>query len=132
VGAAIGSVPQSRRRLKLAVLGAAAVFLGQKAVPASFALRSAGSHPTETMRAVRYREHGGPSVLQLDASTPRPVPRPGQVLVAVEYSSINPCDFKFRRNAYLPSFIIPKPKIPGADIAGVVVECEPSSAFQVT
>jgi len=124
------SVKQSRRRLKIIALGAAAVLLSRYALPASFELQSAGKHPTATMRAVRYREHGGPSVLELESSVPRPVPRKGQILVAVEYSSINPCDFKFRRN-YAPSFIVPKPKIPGADIAGVVVECEPTSKFKV-
>jgi alcohol dehydrogenase len=36
-------------------------------------------------------------------------------------SSINPCDFKFRRNP-VPDFILPKPVIPGEDVAGIVVQ----------
>ena len=47
--------------------------------------------------------------------------RPHQVLVQVRAASINPVDFKFRRGA-VPSFMLPKPKIPGQDVAGVVVE----------
>ena len=46
----------------------------------------------------------------------------------MEFASLNPCDFKFRRNPS-PSFMVPLPKIPGADIAGVVESAPPSSRF---
>lgn len=36
-------------------------------------------------------------------------------------ASLNPCDYKFRRN-YIPTFVRPLPKIPGGDIAGIVTE----------
>ena len=59
---------------------------------------------------------------------PRPIPGEGQVLVRVAYASVNPCDFKFRRN-WVPGFVLPKPspygKIPGADVSGVVVAIGP-------
>ena len=108
----------------------AACALGPRALlPRSLALRSAPDDAAATMQAVFYREHGGPDVLTLGA-VPRPSPLPGQVLVRVAYASLNPCDFKFRRNK-AASWLVPKPKIPGADIAGVVVHAEPASAFKV-
>jgi alcohol dehydrogenase len=70
---------------------------------------------------VAYKEHGDPFVLAMDRSFPRPEPRGDQVLVQVYASSVNPTDFKFRRNP-TPSFLIPKPKITGGDVAGVIVE----------
>jgi|GEM_PF-5550385 len=81
----------------------------------------APQHKTKTMRAVRYSTHGSTDVLHLDTNAPRPSPLPGQVLIKVSHASLNPCDFKFRRN-WMPNFLLPKPKIPGADIAGVVVD----------
>jgi hypothetical protein len=35
-----------------------------------------------------------------------------QVIVEVHAASLNPCDYKFRRN-YIPSFVRPLPNIPG-------------------
>jgi len=79
--------------------------------------------PTETMRAVLYDVKDGVSRLYLDPSAPRPVIKKRQLLIKVVASSLNPVDFKFKRNAPLvPSLIIPKPKIPGLDVSGVVVE----------
>jgi hypothetical protein len=77
--------------------------------------------PTKTMSAIVYEEHGDPSVLQYDTRHPRPVPKASQYLIQVAASALNPVDFKLRRNP-LPRFLIPLPKIPGGDIAGVVVQ----------
>ena len=93
-------------------------------------LRPSQPDPAKTMRAVVYQKHGNASVLQLDLHHPRPVPRNGQVLVRVMASALNPVDFKNRRNR-VPHFLIPLPKIPGCDIAGVVVEASSSSTFRV-
>ena len=73
----------------------------------------------ETMKAVVYSEHGGD--LRLVDNHPRPVIRPNQVLIKVRFSALNPCDFKFRRN-WAPNFFVPKPKIPGEDLSGIVVQ----------
>jgi alcohol dehydrogenase len=58
--------------------------------------------------------------LQWTTDYPQPVLKAHQVLIQVHASSINPCDFKGRRNP-VPNFLLPKPKIPGQDVAGVVV-----------
>ncbi len=111
---------------------AVAIALGALAlVPDSFVLRPNADDPAAApMRAIRYRAAGPPAVLALDPATPRPRLRPGQVLVAVAHAALNPCDFKFRRNP-VPGFLLPMPKIPGADIAGVVVDAGTSKRFQV-
>lgn len=75
------------------------------------------------MTAVCYTEHGNSSKLLLRNDYPRPIPLPDQLLVAVHFASLNPCDYKLRRMppGILADFTVPKPKIPGDDIAGIVV-----------
>lgn len=89
-------------------------------VPIAFELRPAKPSANETMNAIIYNQHGDASVLQYQ-QVPRPEIRPHQILIRVHASSINPCDFKFRRSPK-PSFVIPKPKIPGDDVAGEIIE----------
>jgi NADPH2:quinone reductase len=48
------------------------------------------------MRAVRYHQHGGPEVLQLE-EVPEPVPTDGQVLIEVEAIGANAIDTVLRR-----------------------------------
>ena len=72
------------------------------------------------MTAITYEVHGDVNVLQVQEAFPRPIPRGDQILVQVKASAINPVDFKYRRNP-TPDYLIPKPKIPGYDLAGVVV-----------
>ncbi len=67
------------------------------------------------MRAVRIHEDGGPEVLVLEEA-PDPVAGPGQVLVRLRASALNHIDVWIRKG--LPS--VPKPRILGADGAGVV------------
>ena len=67
------------------------------------------------MRAVRIHEDGGPEVLVL-AEAPDPQPGPGEVLVRLRASALNHLDIWIRKG--LPS--VPKPRILGADGAGVV------------
>ena len=78
--------------------------------------------PNETMKAISYLKHGDTSVLSYTDDYPRPIPRDDQILIRIKSSSINPCDFKFRRNRMIPIFLFPKPKIPGIDVAGIVVQ----------
>ena len=67
------------------------------------------------MRAVRIHEDGGPEVLVLEEA-PDPAPGPGEVLVRLHASALNHLDIWIRKG--LPS--VPKPRILGADGAGVV------------
>jgi zinc-binding alcohol dehydrogenase/oxidoreductase len=67
------------------------------------------------MLAVRIHEDGGPEVLRLEEA-PDPEPKPGEVLVRLHAVSLNHLDIWVRRG--LPS--VPKPRILGADGAGVV------------
>lgn len=83
-------------------------------------LPSAQKNPQETMRAITYDVHGDVNVLQFQEAVPRPIPRDDQILVEVKASAINPVDFKYRRNP-MANHLVPKPKIPGYDLAGVVV-----------
>ena len=68
------------------------------------------------MLAVRIHEDGGPEVLRLE-EIPDPEPGPGEVLVSLRAAGVNHLDVWVRKG--LPS--VPKPRILGADGAGVVV-----------
>jgi alcohol dehydrogenase len=99
-------------------------------LPLSFEMMPASEHKIGKMKAVRYRVPGEASVLTLEVVA-APVPKVDQVVVEVEFASLNPCDFKFRRNSFLPMFFRPLPKTPGADISGRVVEAPQGSKYKV-
>jgi zinc-binding alcohol dehydrogenase/oxidoreductase len=67
------------------------------------------------MLAARIHEDGGPDVLHVEIA-PDPVAGPGEVLVRLRAASLNHLDVWVRKG--LPS--VPKPRILGADGAGVV------------
>jgi NADPH:quinone reductase-like Zn-dependent oxidoreductase len=67
------------------------------------------------VKAVRIHEDGGPDVLRLEEIAD-PEPGPGEVLVALRAAGLNHLDVWVRKG--LPS--VPKPRILGADGAGVV------------
>jgi NADPH:quinone reductase-like Zn-dependent oxidoreductase len=69
------------------------------------------------MLAVRIHEDGGPEVLQLE-EVPDPIAGPGEVLVRLRASALNHLDVWIRKG--LPS--VPKPRILGADGAGIRVD----------
>ena len=68
------------------------------------------------MKAVRIHSDGGPDVLRHE-DAPDPEPGPGDVLIDLRAASLNHLDVWIRRG--LPS--VPKPRILGADGAGVVI-----------
>lgn len=70
------------------------------------------------MKAVRFLQHGGPEVLQLE-DIPKPSPQPGQVLLRVEAAGVNYADTVRRRGLFYP-LPTPLPHICGAEVAGVV------------
>jgi NADPH2:quinone reductase len=68
-------------------------------------------------RAVVYRRHGGPEVLEV-VERPVPEPGPGEVRVRITRSGVNPTDWKARqRDSGTP---VDPPQVPGQDGAGVV------------
>jgi zinc-binding alcohol dehydrogenase/oxidoreductase len=67
------------------------------------------------VKAIRIHEDGGPEVLRYE-DVPDPEPGPGDVLVELRAASLNHLDVWIRKG--LPS--VPKPRILGADGAGVV------------
>jgi zinc-binding alcohol dehydrogenase/oxidoreductase len=67
------------------------------------------------MKAIRIHEDGGPDVLRYEEA-PDPEPGDGDVLIELRAASLNHLDVWIRKG--LPS--VPKPRILGADGAGVV------------
>lgn len=69
------------------------------------------------MKAVQYRQFGGPEVLEL-VELPDPHPGPGQVRVAVRAVGVNPIDWKMRSGMMGGDL----PQTTGREAAGVVDE----------
>ncbi len=69
------------------------------------------------MKAVRIHEDGGPEVLRYE-DVPDPVAGEGEVLIELRAASLNHLDLWIRKG--LPS--VPKPRILGADGAGIRVD----------
>ena len=66
------------------------------------------------MKAIRIHDDGGPEVLRYE-DVPDPAPAEGEVLISLRAASLNHLDLWVRKG--LPS--VPKPRILGADGAGV-------------
>lgn len=71
------------------------------------------------MKAVIFREHGGPEKLSYE-DIPTPVVGPEEVLVRVKACALNHLDIWIRQGS--PAYPVPLPHISGSDIAGVVEE----------
>jgi len=73
----------------------------------------------QTMKAIAFEQFGDASVLQVK-EVKRPVAKPGEVLIRLSHTSVNPVDWKIRLG-YLKD-MLPHifPVIPGWDAAGVV------------
>src|ERR1700677_794653 len=69
----------------------------------------------KTMHALCFEAYGPPSVLSL-RELPAPQPGPGDALVELHASAINPSDVKNVAGVFGASL----PRIPGRDYAGVV------------
>jgi NADPH:quinone reductase-like Zn-dependent oxidoreductase len=71
------------------------------------------------MNAITYSRFGLPEVLKLE-NLPEPILGNGSVLIEVRASSVNVIDSRSRNGAMSPFVNKKFPKIPGADVAGVV------------
>ena len=74
------------------------------------------------MKAVVFRRHGGPEVLEY-TDVPDPSPGSGEILVRVKACSINHLDLWIRQG--IPAYRIQLPHILGCDVAGVVERVGP-------
>src|SRR5208282_3379799 len=75
------------------------------------------------MLALRFQRHGKPGeVLSVD-QVPTPVAGPGEVLVEVQASGLNPSDVKNVTGAFPQTTL---PRIPGRDFAGHVISGSPA------
>ena len=77
-----------------------------------------------------YLETTGPAEVIQYGDLPQPTPKAGEVLVRVGAASLNPIDIYIRSG--LVSMPLPKPFIPGCDLAGTVAVVGPSvKSFRV-
>ncbi|MFB7719417.1 NADP-dependent oxidoreductase [Nocardia sp. NPDC056100] len=83
---------------------------------------------TDTMRAVIARGYGGPEVLEL-VRVPIPVPGPGQLLIRVHATTVNPVDLVTRSGALADAGLMTPRASTGIgwDVAGVVEAVNPGS-----
>ena len=74
------------------------------------------------MKAIRFHEYGGPEVLRYETA-PRPEPSPGELLVRVKATAVNPVDVAIRAGYLKAMRDVEKPFILGWDFSGVVEAC---------
>ena len=73
------------------------------------------------MKAVKFHNYGSPEVLMYE-DAPRPAAGPGEVLIRVAASAVNPFDCAVRAGYMTGWYNYPLPHIPGLDISGEVAE----------
>ena len=76
------------------------------------------------MKAIVVHQYGGPEVLKFE-EYPDPATGPGEVLVRVAATSVNPLDYKRRAGLTKDWYPIKFPGLIGVDIAGTVVKIGP-------
>src|SRR3954449_8124733 len=73
------------------------------------------------MRALVFKRYGKPDQVAL-AETPRPTPKPNEILVEVHAAGLNPLDTMIPKGSFKPILRFQLPATLGSDLAGVVVE----------
>jgi alcohol dehydrogenase len=89
----------------------------------------ATEHTSETMTACVFDKHGDAKDVLEMRKVPQPVPTRDQVLIRVVATGVNPVDAKLRANP-VPSWYLPKPKITGTDVAGVIISAPAGSKLR--
>src|SRR5262252_6811866 len=115
--------PKSPRRRRSSMSRSVSAYGSAGAAPTTSSPSSAPSRLSSApvmrgfciVKAIRIHEDGGPEVLRYE-DVPDPEPGPGEVLVSLRAAGLNHLDIWVRKG--LPS--VPKPRILGADGAGVV------------
>jgi len=77
-----------------------------------------------SVRAARIHRYGPPEELVVEEA-PRPSPGPGEVLVAVVATAVNPIDWKLRKGVQAAIVRRRMPTILGMDVSGIVEEAGP-------
>jgi NADPH:quinone reductase-like Zn-dependent oxidoreductase len=75
-------------------------------------------------KAIRFDGYGGVDVLKV-IDVPRPAPEPGQVLVQVKATGINPGEAKIRQGLLHARFPATFPSGEGSDLAGIIAATGP-------
>jgi NADPH2:quinone reductase len=92
--------------------------------------KDASARQSGTMQAMVYDDYGDASVIH-SARIPLPSCLPGQVMIEVWASSVNPIDYRLRSGEMKGLLPFGFPRIPGYDVAGVIADCASDSPFQV-
>ena len=80
------------------------------------------------MKAIVVKEFGAPDVMKFE-DVPDPAPGPGQVLIRVHASGVNPVEAYIRAGTYARKPNLPY--IPGSDVGGTVEKVGPNvTAFK--
>lgn len=85
---------------------------------------------SEDMKAMVFDDYGDASRLHLKRLA-IPDRLPGQVLIRVDATSVNPIDYRLRRGemkGILPGGF---PRVPGYDVAGVIADCADDAEFEI-
>ncbi len=82
------------------------------------------------MQAMVYDDYGDASVLHM-AEIPTPERLPGQILIEMHASSVNPIDYRLRSGELKAVLTGGFPRVPGFDVAGVVADCADDAPFKV-
>ncbi len=82
----------------------------------------------QMMHAMVYDDYGSADVLHL-SELPVPPRHPGQLLLRVKASSVNPIDYRLRSGEMKGLLPFGFPRVPGFDVAGVVVDCTIDDPF---
>ena len=77
------------------------------------------------MKAVHIHNYGGRDVLHYDDDAVKPQPGPGEVLIRVHATSVNPFDCWVHNGWVAQMFNYTFPLIPGSDVSGIVEEVGP-------
>jgi NADPH:quinone reductase-like Zn-dependent oxidoreductase len=73
------------------------------------------------VKALVFKRYGGPDQVAF-ADTPRPVPKPNEILVQVHAAGLNPIDTMIPKGTFKRILRFQLPATLGSDVAGVVVE----------
>lgn len=94
---------------------------GVRAVQASTVVATVKPPGTsQSMRALVFKRYGKPDQVAL-VDTPRPVPKPDDILVQVHAAGLNPIDNMIPKGMFKPILRFQLPATLGSDLAGVVV-----------